>query len=333
MNGICPHCEKETELTPVTVEEAHEIRRERISVTANYLRCSPEGHLVQDPSAPCDSLDLAYREFRRRHGMLSPEDIRSFRTGYGLTQRQLSAILGWGGATLSRYENGALQDEAHDKLLRLAKDPRNLLALLDAIPGAVPPHTYHRLSQLLTRQVRERSLSLKCLYEDHFADLPPDEFSGYARLHIDKLFASVLFMCVGAEVFKTKLNKLLFYADFKHFKEYAVSITGARYAHLPYGPGPDKYDLLLAAMQDEERTIALEERVFPDYIGETVSALTPPDITLFFPSEVKILAEIKERFEGLTARQVSDLSHRERAFLETSEGDLIPYTFADLLSI
>jgi hypothetical protein len=35
--------------------------------------------------------------------------------------------LGQGGATLSRYENGALQSEAHDQLLKLVMQPENLL--------------------------------------------------------------------------------------------------------------------------------------------------------------------------------------------------------------
>ncbi|NIO19633.1 MAG: DUF4065 domain-containing protein, partial [Candidatus Aenigmarchaeota archaeon] len=44
----------------------------------------------------------------------------------------------------------------------------------------------------------------------------------------------------------TVLNKLLFYADFKHCKEYTVSISGSRYARLPYGPVPDNWAHYLA---------------------------------------------------------------------------------------
>jgi len=39
---------------------------------------------------------------------------------YPITQEELGVLLGWGGATLSRYENGALQDEVHEKMLRMA---------------------------------------------------------------------------------------------------------------------------------------------------------------------------------------------------------------------
>jgi len=44
--------------------------------------------------------------------MLSPYEIRELRKRYGLTQKELSLLLGWGSVTMSRYENGALQDVA-----------------------------------------------------------------------------------------------------------------------------------------------------------------------------------------------------------------------------
>ena len=57
--------------------------------------------------------------------MLQPEDIREFRRRQGLSQKELSDPLGWGAVTLSRYENDALQSEAHERALRLAMQPRN----------------------------------------------------------------------------------------------------------------------------------------------------------------------------------------------------------------
>ena len=71
------------------------------------------------------------------------------------------------------------------------------------------------------------------------------------NLGLAKLFNAILFFCKG-RVLKTKLNKLLFYADFKHFKEYAVSITGARYARIPFGPAPDKYAFYFATLLESK---------------------------------------------------------------------------------
>ena len=70
--------------------------------------------------------------------MTPPPEIKAFRKRYGLTQGELSKLLGWGPVTLSRYENGALQDEVHDKMLRLAMNPENLMRLVEDTPEALP---------------------------------------------------------------------------------------------------------------------------------------------------------------------------------------------------
>lgn len=46
------------------------------------------------------------------------------REKYGLSQQQLARLLGWGRVTVQRYEKGALQDTAHDLLLRQLEDPQ-----------------------------------------------------------------------------------------------------------------------------------------------------------------------------------------------------------------
>ena len=61
--------------------------------------------------------------------------------------------------------------------------------------------------------------------EERFRRYEPDEFSGYRRLDLDKFFNVVLYFCKDGD-FKTKINKLLFYADFLHFKQYTVLLPG-----------------------------------------------------------------------------------------------------------
>jgi putative zinc finger/helix-turn-helix YgiT family protein len=135
MRGICPNCEKERELELVRRGESIEIRGEPIDVEMVYYKCLTCGEEFEDPRSDYDPLDKAYREYRRRHRLTQPEEIKSFRKKYGLTQHEMSSLLGWGYATLNRYENGALQSEAHEKTLRLIMDnPHNFLKLIEESP-------------------------------------------------------------------------------------------------------------------------------------------------------------------------------------------------------
>jgi len=137
MKGFCPNCEKETELDFIKAMEEVIVRSEAIPVNVEYYKCKECGSEFPDPKSTIDTLDIAYREYRQRHGMLQPEQIRELREKYGFTQQEMSNILGWGGATLSRYENGALQDEAHETILVLIQEPLNLIDLIKKRPDAL----------------------------------------------------------------------------------------------------------------------------------------------------------------------------------------------------
>ncbi len=329
MTNICPNCEKETKIKTVTRVEGIDVRGETIEVEAQCYQCTECGVEFESTQGP-DALVEAYREYRRRHEMLQPEDILEWRKTYGITQKELSALLGWGGATLSRYENGALQDETHEKMLRMAMEPHNLLNLIKETPLAFIPEKRDRLIQQLEAAESE-AVSINRIFEFRLGNYQPDEFSGYLKLNLAKLQNAILFLCKGGQL-KTKLNKLLFYADFKHFKENAVSITGARYVHLPHGPVPNNYEFFFAAMI-HSRQIEVDEVQIYQYFGENFVSTIEPDLSIFEPSELKVLAEVKELFKDYTATQIRDFSHQERGYQETPDHGLISYSFAENLQI
>ncbi|WP_069470505.1 type II toxin-antitoxin system MqsA family antitoxin [Candidatus Marithrix sp. Canyon 246] len=106
-----------------------------------------------------DALDEAYREYRRRHNLLQPEEIRNWREQYGLTQKEFNSLLGWKERTLSKYENGALQEESQDILLKFALKPINLLQLIKRKPEAVNSDKRATLiEQLSSNQSLEKHL-------------------------------------------------------------------------------------------------------------------------------------------------------------------------------
>lgn len=330
MKGICPSCEKETDLEMIRAIEDIEVRGEHIKVAVEYYKCLSCGDEFEDPRSPSDPLDKAYREYRKRHGMLQPEEIRNLRKRYGLTQSEMAKLLGWGATTLSRYENGALQDEAHEKTLRLAMDPRNLLKLIEEMSDVLPEEKKNQLSEQLWAEEQE-VYSFDRIYEERFGRDRVDELSGYRAFNLAKLFNAILFFCTEG-VLKTTLNKLLFYADFKHFKEYTVSITGSRYASIPFGPAPNKWRYFFAYLI-EEGALRADEVFYPDVIGEQFTSVKNPDLTIFSETELMILAWVKKHFKGWPARRISDFSHDERGYKETPNGQPISYRYAGELQV
>jgi putative zinc finger/helix-turn-helix YgiT family protein len=331
MRKICPNCEKEREVDLIRANETIDIRGESIGIDVEYFKCKTCGEEFEDPRSEKDPLSDAYREYRRRHETTQPEDTKALRKLYGLTQTELAKLLGWGGATLSRYENGALQDDAHEKTLRLIKEPHNLLKLINQAPKALLESKRKRLEEELLALENE-TYSLERIFEERFGKYSPDEYSGYKSLNLDKLFNAVLFFCMEG-VIKTVLNKLLFYSEFKHFKENTVSITGSRYARIRFGPAPDRWRYFFTLLIEEEMLDSEEIFYDEDVTGEKYTSLRSPDISVFSNDELKTLISVKEKFKGWTAKRISDFSHQERGYQETQNGKLISYRYAEYLQI
>ena len=331
MNAFCPNCEKETEQKFIDKIEEIDIRGEMIPVHMEYYQCEECGEDFEIPRPDYDPLDAAYREFRNRKGMAQPEEIKKFRKELGLTQKELSEILGIGIATLNRYENGALQSEAHDQVIRLCMQPANLIRILEDKPEILSDSNRERVFHLL----RKQNLDCGDLLEEaieQFASYSPNILSGYIRFDVNKLFQAMKFFCFNDRVVKTKLMKLLFYADFKHFKENGVSISGVRYAHAYHGPVPDQFETWLVAISDWNRQITSEEQVFGDYVGEVYTS-TEPDWSAFSTSELAALAFVKDKFQKYSARQIREFSHLEKGYQETKDGEIISYQYAQTLQI
>lgn len=331
MKGLCPNCEGITDINLIKTRETFNVRGELLEIDVEYNRCLECGKEFDDPRSKSDPLEMAYRIYRNKHGMIQPEEIRGMRKHYGLTQRELSKLIGWGGATLSRYENCALQDIAHDRFLQLLKNPANLKTLILKNGGFLRNEKRERILALLSDEIGE-ACAIPEFVEEHFGKYDPDIHNGFNKLNLDKIIEAVKFFAVDG-VFKTKLCKLLFYADFKHFKDYAVSITGARYVHLPHGPVPDNYEHYFAIMIHNEKAIRIEEFDYDDYIGEQFHAEVDPETDIFNTSEVEILGFVKSFFKSYSAKAIREFSHNEKGYYKTGIGEIISYKYAEDLQI
>jgi putative zinc finger/helix-turn-helix YgiT family protein len=90
---------------------------------ASHLKC-PKCHEVvlryQDARRLSEDAIAAYR---KKHGLLSANEIRAIRDRFDLTQGDLAQLLHLGANTISRWESGRnVQTAAMDILLRLIRD-------------------------------------------------------------------------------------------------------------------------------------------------------------------------------------------------------------------
>lgn len=128
----------------------------------------------------------------------------------------------------------------------------------------------------------------------------------------------------------TRLAKTLFYADFLFYTKHGRSITGERYIRKPNGPVPDSL-LNVRDQMERKRELIVKERDHLGFRQKRPIAIRPPDLSAFSGEEIAMVDYVLSLFEGKSATEVSELSHRFEAWQLANDGEEIPY-FTALLS-
>ncbi len=247
-----------------------------------------------------------------------------------LTQHQFALLVGMGVATINRYENGTEPTSAHAQLLAsLVDDPNILLRALAGKEKAFGKSIHERLVRIGENRLAHATL---LRVEQLQRKIASPEFTGKREFDLERLVHMVLFFTHIGE-WKTKLNKLLFYADFLSFQELGRSISGTRYVRGPYGPIPDHFQQFFAALLENDNLTAREEFSADDRPIEKLVARRPFDRNKFSKRELEILEFVYNHFKDNTAKQVVDLSHEEKLYVEAKDGESLSYLAAGSLNI
>ena len=121
-DDACPACG--TQMVEARGRLRLPVNGEEVAVpSASHLRC-PQCHEVVLRFEDARRLGRdAIAFYRKKHRLLSADDIRSIREQFGLTQGELARLLQLGANTISRWESGRnVQTSAMDVLLRLIRD-------------------------------------------------------------------------------------------------------------------------------------------------------------------------------------------------------------------
>ena len=336
--AFCPSCEEFRATKVVERKERYTVRGRKIEVPVRAEVCAECGEALGSDEQDQQVLDAVHAEYRSQADLLTPKGIKEVRNRYRLSQKSFAALLGMSEATINRYEQGALQDPAHDTAIRACERPEVVRDLLE--------RRGHMLSDWQRKRV-EAALSGQPEPRGTWVELPGraswiqtgDEVSdrtGYRRFDCDRYFAVVLWFCgkLGG-VWKTSVNKLVFYADYLSTKTRTVSLTGTAYRKALYGPVPTDYGILLEWMEGEG---LLECREVPFPNGNTgfrytVGPNAPSGGFSFGPDELRVLEEVARQLGRLGAKALSERSHKEPAWRETPDGQLISYEHARNLSL
>ncbi len=267
------------------------VKGEKFDVITESMVCENCGFEFMNDDQMCKLRKYSIDKYREKHGLLTSLQILKYRKELGMSQFSFARYLNVGQASVKRWETYFIQDQSQDELIRLKCDAAiaemNFLSIYwkRTSPGALNGN---------------RNFSFEI-------------FKNIALYLIKHTNASIIY-----------LNKLHFYVDFLHYKNFQTSLSGARYSTLKYGPCPDQYRSIYQAL--------ISNGYIKEKSGHGFELLCEPDLSLFDDNEMKTLAQILRIYEKMGIQEIYQLSHSEKGFKKTEECSFIDYKFSkDLL--
>jgi putative zinc finger/helix-turn-helix YgiT family protein len=301
-------------------------RKEEFKIHKNFLKC--EKCKEQFTTTELDELNInqVYNQYREKYQIPFPKQLTQMRERYGLSASKMAEILGFGVNIYRNYENGEAPNVSNGTLLNLIRMPEEFKKVVLSKKNLFSENQFDKLFDKLNKLIeKEKSKNYldRIMLDDNSI---PNEYSGFSVPSIDKYANMFLFFLEkNTNLFKVKLNKLLFYADFYHFKRTGFSISGYKYQAVQNGPVPYRYDLLYDYLcQNEFINYELVEINY-NFVEQPIP-LKKFNADYFDASELDTLNTINKVFKNFTRQQLVDLSHQEKAWEEQiKHKDVISY--------
>lgn len=328
----CPICDKIHEVEERKRFSTITIKGEKVNYEERFYFCAnadEDENEFETGSMTNQNLLNARNAYRVQHGLLTSGEIVAIRESYGLSQVDLARLLGWGEATVSRYESKAIQDEAYDTMLRLIKDnPLQALEFLkknsNKFSGLKRVEIKEKIVEKLDSYGKEY-LSRQAFESEYVSFEEPSDSNGFALLNIDKIEAAISYIAKNiSNLFKVKLMKMLWYADSLSCKISGCAMTGLVYRHNNMGALPiGHYSLMsLENVNVQEEASFSYDSMFHFYPNEDM------DYSVLSAEDKKVLDTVIRKFKNYSTDEIVAYMHEERAYQETKSGEIIPFSLA-----
>lgn len=296
-----------------------EFRKEKFEIVYHSYLCPNTGERLTTEELDRINLSQVHNQYRVKYGIPFPEEIRKIREQYDVSASKMSEILGLGANSYRLYESGEIPSISNGRLILGVKDPKYFIDQVKASEHLLTVKEKNKIIEKAQQLALSRSANQwDLLYEKHLFPFDfANEYSGYKKADLDLISNVIEYLYEHIDtLYKTKLNKLLFYIDFRMFQVSGFSITGLTYRAIQFGPVPAEYDKLYNKLQEDNRISIIQIPSLDGNYCEAIKANHKTNRSLFSNEEVNVMDKIIYTIGDLSSSKLVDLSHKENAWKE-----------------
>ena len=329
---LCLICMEEHEVDTVKMVNTEVFKNVEVSFHSIFDYCSNAMEYFETEEM-IRANSLAMKDaYRKTMGLLTSNDIVMIREKYGVSQKDFSEILDWGRATITRYENHQVQDRAHDDIIRkIDSAPKWFLEMLNRSKDRISYKAYIKYKHKANEQFNKKSNQYMINHiQAIYADIEDYKFTGGVELNLAKVVEMINYLTTYLDCLnKVALMKMLWFSDYLHYKKNGVSISGLAYNFLPKGAVvPKGYDHIVLLDGVNFETVWHGANITHKFIPNPnfqIKELTR--------SEIQTLNDVIHKLGNYNTDEIVDMIHEESAYKCTEGNCLIPFTFAEELTI
>ena len=336
MKVYCPYCKKEVEYK-IEKRELKEFRGIEVNTFENVAICNECNQDLYVNKIEDENNERIYKIYREKANIIKAEDIVKLREKYDISQRELTAILGFGKMTINRYERGGLPTKSQSDYIKLLieNEDRFIEKVKEAYENNnITEKTYKKI----VSEGQEENISKKRVQENirrylkEVLNRKPDIYNGYKSLDLEKVENIISYIASKVKNLTiTSLNKYLWYIDMLSFNKRSVAITGLTYQNQKFGPTIvyKKYDEL-SLLDDKYQREDIETEN-----GNTTKIISNENFNLdkINDSEKEIIDTIIKLLKNKKVTDISKISHREDGWKKTKRLEKISFEYAMNLNI
>ena len=331
MKVYCPYCKKEVEYK-IEKRDLKEFRGIEVNTFENVAICNECNQDLYVNEIEDVNNERIYQIYREKANIIKAEDIIKLREKYDISQRELTAILGFGKMTINRYERGGLPTKSQSDYIKLLieNDDKFIEKVKEAYKkNNINEKTYKKIvSEEVEKDISKKEVQDNIRrYLKSVLNRKPDIYNGYKSLDLEKVENIISYIASKVKNLTiTSLNKYLWYIDMLSFNKRAVAITGLTYQNQKFGPTIvyKKYDEL-SLLDDKYQREDIETEN-----GNTTKIISNDNFNLdkISSSEKEIIDTIIKLLKNKNVTDISEMSHREDGWKKTKRFEQISFEYA-----